>query len=84
MGRQPSQREVRIKLLRDQGKTYKQIMALTGESYQKIYYTINPDLRASHNRISIATKSERIEIYNQRLENDWKEIKLKDERWIKS
>lgn len=77
MSKQPDQREKRINLLRSQGKTYKQIMALTGESYGKIYYTINPDLRASHNRISTITKDERIEMYNQRLENDWKEIKLK-------
>lgn len=70
----------KIEDLRKEGKTYDKIASLLNVSYTVAWGRVNP--RA--NKIirsrakGLLTKENKMKMYSQRLENHWKEIKLKD------
>lgn len=69
-----------IKDLRAEGKTYQEIGNLLNVSYSVAWGRLNPKARKiiRTRAKGLLTKENKMKKYNQRLENDWKEIKLKD------
>lgn len=69
-----------IKDLKAEGKTYGQIQKLLNVGYSLAWGRVNPEARKESvdKCKGLLTKENKVKKYNQRLENDWKEIKLKD------